>query len=113
PFEQRELDVDAGVRDLAVALGDDLVLGETGGAAGAPGHRVVALVYPAVLPAALEEEPDGVVVLVGVRVVAVVPVHPVAEADRLLGLDGGEALHAVLALLHELVDAELEDVLLR
>jgi hypothetical protein len=44
-----------------------------------------------------QEGPDRVVVLVGVRVVAVVPVHPVAEALALLGLDGGEPVDALLA----------------
>jgi hypothetical protein len=59
-----------------------------------------------------QERPDRVVVLVRVRVVAVVPVHPVAEADRLLGLDGGELVDACLAQLDESVDPELLDLAL-
>src|SRR4029077_12073865 len=39
--------------------------------------------------------------------------HPVAEPDRLLRLDRGEVRHPVLALLYELVDPVLKDVLLR
>jgi hypothetical protein len=62
--------------------------------------------------ALLQELPDGVVVLVRHRVVGVVPVHPVAEPDGLLGLDGGELADALLALLHEAGQAELLDVTL-
>ena len=59
--------------------------------------------------ALLEEAPDRVVVLLRHGEVAArssgglaqssssVPVHPVAEADRLLGLNAGELVHAVLA----------------
>ena len=35
----------------------------------------------------------------------IVPIHPVAQADRLLGLAGGELQHALLAGVDELVDA--------
>ena len=92
---------------LFVPLRDYLVLGEAGGAARAPRHHVRALVQPAALVAHLQEPPDGVVVLVRHGVVRVVPVHPVAEPDRLLRDDVGEAAHALLARLHEPVDAVL------
>src|SRR5262249_29887575 len=101
-------------------------------AARAPRHRVVAAVDQAALVALLEEAPDGVVVLLRHREIAapqvgtllpvllVVPVHPVAEADRLLGLDLRELIDALLAQLHEAVDAgeavagdEVFDVALR
>ena len=42
----------------------------------------------------------------------VVPVHPVAEPDALLGLAGGEREHALLAQAHELGDAVRLDVAL-
>ena len=42
----------------------------------------------------------------------VVPVHPVAEPDALLGLAGGEGEHPLLAQAHELRDAERLDVAL-
>ena len=43
--------VDREVRALLIALGHDLVLGDAGAAARAPGHHVVALVDPALLVA--------------------------------------------------------------
>ena len=97
--------------DLLVALGDDFVLRQAGAAARAPGHRVGAAVQPAVFVAALEEVPDGVVILIRHGVVGVIPVHPVAEAAGLLGLDGGVLAHPLLALLHEAGDAEGLDVM--
>ena len=98
--------------DLLVALGDDLVLGQAGAAARAPRHHVGALVHPSALVADLQEVPDGVVVLVGHRVVRVVPLHPVAQPHRLLGLLGGEPPDALLAELDEPVDAEVFDLAL-
>ena len=108
--DQREADVEAWVGDVLVALGDDLVVGDAGAAPGAPGHDVAALVDVSLLVADLEEVPDGVVVLVRHRMIRVVPVHPVAEPDRLLGLDVREPPDALLAEIDELVDAELLDV---
>ncbi len=46
------------------------------------------------------------------QLVGVVPVHPVAQADGLLGLHGGVAQDARLALAHELLQAVVLDVLL-
>ena len=113
PFVDRELEIDTGVGHLPVALGDDLHVGEAGGAARAPGHGVLAFVEPAPFVADLEEVPDGVVVLVGVGVVGVVPVHPLGEPKRLLGDLVGEALDALLARVDEAVDAVGLDVALR
>ena len=110
-LEQRQGDEGRGVDDVAVLVGQ-LGLGEPGPAARTPGHHVVALVDPAVLVAAFEEQPDGVVVLIGHRVVGVVPVHPVAQADRLLRLHGGVGQDALLAALHEPGDAIRLDVAL-
>ena len=50
---------------LLVPLRYDLVLADARGAARAPRHHVGALVEPALLPAALEEGPDHIVVLGG------------------------------------------------
>ena len=108
--DQREADIEAGVGDVLVALGDDLVVGDASAAPGAPGHDIAALVDVSLLVADLEEVPDGVVVLVRHRMVRVVPVHPVAEPDRLLGLDVREPPDALLAEIDELIDAELLDV---
>ena len=101
------------MRDLAIALGRDLHVRETGAAARTPRHRVGALVQPAAFVADLEEVPDRVVILVRLRVVRVVPVHPEAEPLRLLRDHGGEAIDARLALLDEAVDAVLLDIALR
>ncbi len=100
------------MRDLLVAFRHDLVLGDPGAAPRAPRHHVVPLVHEAALPAPLEEHPDAVVVLVGHRVVRVVPVHPVAEAQRLLRLDARVVEDAGLAPLDELGDPVPLDVAL-
>ena len=107
---QRQADEDSGVGDLLVPLGDDLMFRDPGGAARAPGHHVVPLVDQPPLPALLQEVPDRVVVLVGHRVVGVVPIHPVAQANGLLRLDPGEPADPLLAALDELGDAERFDV---
>ena len=109
---QRQAYVHRGMGHLLIPLGDDLVLRQAGAAARAPGHRVGAAVEPAVLVAALQEVPDGVVILIRHGVVGIIPVHPVAEAARLLGLDGGVLAHPLLAFLHEAGDAEGLDVVL-
>src|SRR5262249_27075877 len=86
-------------------------------AARAPRHGVVSTVDELPVVALLEERPDGVVVLLRHRevaaalvgaflpVVAAVPVHPVAQADRLLRLPAGKLIDALLAERHEAVDA--------
>ena len=98
--------------DLAVSLGRDLHVGEPGSAARAPWHDVVALVDQATCVALGQEGPDRVIVLVGVRVVAVLPVHPHPEPLALLGLLRGKSVHARLAQLHEAVDPERLDLAL-
>ena len=103
--DERELDENAIVDHVLVALGGDLVLAQAGAATNAPGHHVGALVDPAALIAHLEKMPDGVVVLVREGVVRVVPVHPEAEPLRLLRNHLGEVCDAVLAVLDEFFDA--------
>ena len=46
------------------------------------------------------------------QLVGVVPVHPVAQADGLLGLHGGVAQDTLFALAHEVLQAVVLDVLL-
>ena len=53
------------------------------------------MVEEAALVALLEEAPDGVVVLLRHREVGVVPIHPVAQPDRLVGLNRGELEHSL------------------
>src|SRR5258708_5131619 len=102
-------------------------------ATSAPGHRVVRLVNQLAFVALLQERPDRVVVLLRHREirlalprrlgpvgVGAVPVHPHAEADRLIALSARKGINAILALGHELIDAlelvarnEILDVALR
>ncbi|OQB38474.1 MAG: hypothetical protein BWY06_01984 [Candidatus Latescibacteria bacterium ADurb.Bin168] len=60
--------------------------------------------------ALFQEMPDGVVVLVGHRVVRVVPVHPVPQPDGLFRLSFRELDHAGLARFDKPVDAVLLDI---
>ena len=97
-----------------------LLLGDANPAPAAPRHHVVPAVDEPLAVALLEEGPDRVVVPLGHREVRLplvralgpvgvgaVPVHPVAEADGLVGLHAGELVDAVLARLHEAVDARV------
>src|SRR5690606_31216353 len=111
-IDQRVLDEEREMRALLVTLGDDLVLGEAGAAARAPGHDVIALVDPAAFVADLQEMPDGVVDLIRHRDVAIVPVHEVREALGLLDDACGVGAHPFLAALAELRDAEFLDLAL-
>ena len=77
--DQGELDKQAGMNNLDIAFSDDFVLGQAGTAAGTPGHHVPALVDQTLFVACLQEVPDHVVVFVRLRMVRVVPVHPVSE----------------------------------
>src|SRR5205823_3322434 len=81
--ENGETDVERVVCHLLVRPGH-LVLGEGGPAAGTPGHRAMALVEPALLVNELQHGPDVRDVVVAVRVIGVVPIHPLAEPDGLL-----------------------------
>src|SRR5215211_241174 len=106
------MDEDRKVRSLLVSLGHDLVLGDARAAARAPRHHVVTLVNPAALVACLQEVPNRVVVLIGHRVVGVVPVHPVTEPNRLFGQALGKAPDSLHASLDELGDPVGFDVAL-
>src|SRR5215207_11304876 len=72
----------------------------------------MALVEPATLMTQLQEPPDAIVVLVGEREIAIVPVHPIAHALALLSDARGEAIHALFALVHKVGNAELLDLAL-
>ena len=155
---QGEAQGDAAVGELGVAIGDDLMLADGGGAARAPGHHIRAAVQPALLPAFLQEGPDHEVVFVGegeiaasqlgqtqatddlldgvgdrsigtlhsnylggvfqhavgqpAQLIGIVPVHPVTQADGLLGLYGGITQDTRLTFAHKLLQAELLDVFL-
>ncbi len=62
---QREADHRRIVGQIPIAVGDDLMLADPGFTARAPGHHIVAFVEPTFFPDALQERPDGVVVLGG------------------------------------------------
>ena len=113
-LQQREAHEERRMLELdVVLLAGLLVLRERGAAARAPLRRAVPLVQPAAAVHLLEEAPDVLDVRVGERVVVVVPVHPLAEPLRLLGLHLGEARDALLAALRELGEPVLLDLALR
>src|SRR5581483_7436555 len=99
------------VRHLLVRAGH-LMLGERGAAAGAPWHRAMPAYQPALLVAELQDAPDVRDVVVAVRVIGVVPVHPLAEADRLLRDRRGAPVDAGAARTREPVDPVRLDVAL-
>src|SRR5581483_412952 len=106
PLDQGEREVDGAMGEVTVGVGaDELVLGEARAAAQAPGQRARALVEPAVIVAAAQEAPDRLDVLVGQRVIAIVPVHPLAEADGLLRDEVGVAIDALAAAVGEVGQA--------
>ena len=78
------------------------VLREGGSATRAPLRRTMTLVQPVSRVALLEEAPDVLDVRVGKRVVVVVPVHPHAEAPRLVGDHLGVVGDPLFAALGEL-----------
>ena len=107
---QGEAQGDAAVGELGVAIGDDLVLADAGGAARAPGHHVGATVEPALLPTLLEEGPDHVVVFVGEGEVAAAQLGQTETTDDLLDrigdgtfgtIDGDDLLGGVHQLLRQ------------
>ncbi len=108
---QREADEDRRVDDGLVALGQ-LVVGEAGAAARAPGGDPVVLDQQALVEDLLERPPDGLHVgrvHGAVGLVEVDPVaHPVGELDEGVGVAG----HRLAALGVELGDAVRLDVLL-
>src|SRR5207248_6176519 len=87
--------------------------GERGAAAGAPLGRAVALVEPAAPVRLGEEAPDVLDVRVREGEVVVAPVHPLAEALRLLGHHSDELRHALLAALGERGEPVFLDLALR
>ena len=100
--------------ELAVVLlAGLLVLRERGAAARAPLGRAVALVEPAARVALLQEAPDVLDVRVREGQVVVAPVHPHAEALRLLRHHADVARDALLAALRELGDPVVLDLALR
>ena len=108
---QREADVDRRVDDRLVAL-RQLVVGQAGAAARAPGGDAVVLDQQALVEDLLERPPDGLDVLGVHGPVGVVQVDPVAHAGRQLGERVGVPGHRLAALGVELGDAVRLDVLL-
>ncbi len=106
---QRELHEHRQVGALLVALGDDLVLTQSGATTRAPGHDIVALVDPIAIVTGLKEVPDGVIVLIRHRVIAVVPIHEITETFVLLRDACGIGEHALLAALDEVRNTVLFD----
>ncbi len=72
----------------------------------------MSLVDPATVVALLQEMPDRVVVLIGHRVIRIVPVHPIAQPDRLIGDPLGELPDALFAAIDELGNAIRFDIAL-
>src|SRR5262249_16471166 len=116
PAAQRKTDKHGSVSDELVPF-MHFHLDEADGTARAPGHSIVATVNEAAVVTLLQEGPDGVVVLLRhgkvtaplirglAPILVAVPVHPIAQTDRLLGLDAGELVNPVLTLLHKPIDA--------
>ena len=107
--EQVRADVEREVLGLDVGT-EHLVLRQARAATRAPGQRHVALVQVLALEALLQEEPDRFDVLVRVREVRVVPIHPLPEARGLLGDDLCVLIHALAARAREVVEPEGLDV---
>ena len=110
---QREADVERRMLEVLVLPGEELVLRDRRPAAWAPLGRPVPRVQPAALVDGLQEAPDVRDVRVRERVVVVVPVHPHAEALRLLGDHLGVLGDPLLAPRRELGEPVLLDVALR
>lgn len=108
---EREAYEDGRVDDRLVAL-RQLVVGQAGAAARAPGGDAMVLDQQALVEDLLERPPDGLDVLRVHGPVGVVQVHPVAHAGGQLGEGVGVPGHGLAALGVELGDAVLLDVLL-
>ena len=63
------------------------------------------LINPALLMTALEKVPNRIIIFVGHRVVRIIPVSPISEPDRLLGLHACISQYSLLASLDKLADA--------
>ena len=104
-----ELDVDARLGDVLIALGD-LVGGQRRAAARAVGHDLVALVEQALVRDGLQRPPDGLDVVVVVGDVGMLHVRPVADAVAHLLPLGLVLPDGLLALLDEGLDAVAFDL---
>ena len=100
------------MNDFGVAFGCDFMLGHARATSWAPWHDILAFVQPTAFVALLQETPDGVVVLVRLRVIRVVPVHEVTESLGLFRDCVCESVYSVFAFLHELADAVMLDLVL-
>src|SRR5581483_11790974 len=111
---EREPDEERRMLELGVVLLTRLlVLRERGAAARAPLRGAMSLVEPAALVHDLEEAPDVLDVRVTEGEVVVAPVHPHAEALRLLGHDARVVRDALATLARELREPVLLDLALR
>ena len=86
------------------------MLGQARAAPRAPGQGQVTLIEIPALVTLLEEGPDSGDVAVVVRVVGMLPVHPLPESDRLVGDHLGVGIHSFAAGLRELRQAERLDI---
>ena len=102
---QGKFQIDGGMSKFFIALGGNFVLGQSGAAAGAPGHDIVAFVDQTPVMDFFQEFPDGVVVFRGHGEIGIIPIHPVAEALGLLGLDAGILNDACFTLIDKFFDA--------
>ncbi len=111
---EREAHEERRVRSLLVHVGlRELVLRDGRPAPRAPLGRAVSLVERAALLKRLQEPPDVLDVRVAEREVVVAPVHPLAQADRLLRDHARGLGDEVTALACELGEAVLLDLVLR
>ena len=113
PRSGKRTSSDGMLDDGVVLLAGLLVLRERRAAAGAPLGRAVALVQPSARVHLLEEAPDVLDVRVREGVVVVAPVHPHAEARRLLDHHRGVVRDPLAALRGELGQAVGLDLALR
>ena len=78
--DQWECQEQPGVYDFRISLGCDFMLRHACATSWAPRHDILSLVEPSVFVAGLQETPDAVVVLVGLRVIRIVPIHEITES---------------------------------
>src|SRR5712691_249524 len=95
---------------LVLVVARLFVLGQRRAAAWTPLRGAMALVKPSPLVDRLQEPPDVFDVRVTEREVRVLPVHPHAEALRLVGDHTREVRDALLASLRELRETVFLDV---
>ena len=113
-LRQRKANVQRRMNELHVlVVARLLVLRQRRAATRTPLRRTVSLVEPSALVDGLQEPPDVFDVRVAEGEIRVVPVHPLAEARRLLGPHARVVRDALFAARRELGDAVLLDVALR